>query len=262
MPAAEIVFFGILMGFLALPWIKEKDDCWLDIVRPRLPWLWSIRAVAYLIESLTAVVAFTRLPLSVVYSVLFLAPIFATLVASIFLHERVSWKCWTGIILGFGGILVVFQPGLHPIDVIGAMAAVICASAGVVDMVVLRVARDGEKNISQLGATMVIPLIITGLMTAFDFRWPTSGEFFLIGGYGVGAVIAGMLLIRAFRNADVGRVAPTQYVQMVWAILLGYFLFNDAVNFFMAIGIITIVTAGWLVYSDGGKPVEPEVSST
>ena len=247
-PSYEIVFFGSIIGCFALPFVKEKDEKWIDLMRPRLPILWFARGTAYIIESIFAVIAFTQLSLAMTYSLLFLTPIIATALASYFIKEHLTLKSWSGIFLGFVGVLIILRPHSGIRIGIGEVSALICAFAGAVDLLILRLAGDRERNISQIGAQLVIPMIVTAAMCISRFTPLSLLDIVLVSGFGVGAVTAGLVMIKAMQLAPVGKVAPTQYVQMLWAVLFGYLFFNDILDGFVLIGITFIMFAGYQVF--------------
>ena len=82
-------------------------------------------------------------------------------------------------------------------------------------------------------------------------------------GYGLLAAVANVLTMWAARQAPAAYIGPTQYSQMVWAILLGYVLFGDGVDLPMVLGIVLIVAAGLLTLireNVRGTPLPPSVA--
>lgn len=242
-PPYESVFFGALFGLAALPFIMSKDDRWRDVVIARRPSLWWVRAIAGAIGNITSVTAFTLLPMAEVFTMIFLMPIFVTVLSVVFLKEHVGWRRWTAVFVGFAGVLVVLRPGFRVLGV-GDIAGIICGLFAACSVVALRVAGPHEKRISLYGAGVVGPLIVGGLLMIPHFAWPRWHEWELLAGYGLLAALAGVLLMYATLIAPANRVAPTQYSQMLWAIGFGYWLFDDKLDWPMLIGIVMILGAG------------------
>lgn len=243
LPAYEAVGIGAALGLLALPFVKGRDDRWLDAVKANRPLLWWIRAITGAICNVSAVTAFTLLPMAEVFALIFLMPIFVTLLSVVFLKEHVGWRRWLAVGIGFVGVMVVLRPGFRTLG-LGHAAAISCGLSGAVSMVALRMAGPHEKRISLYGAGVAGPLLIGGLLMLPHFVWPDLTQWWLLAGYGLLAALAGVLLMYATLLAPAARIAPTQYSQMLWAIGFGYWLFGDSLDWPMLIGIALILGAG------------------
>lgn len=243
LPAYEAVFFGATLGLAALPFIKGRHARWRDVVVAKRPGLWWLRAITGAICSIAAVIAFTALPMAEVFALIFLMPIFVTLLSVVFLKEHVGWRRWSAVCIGFAGVLVVLRPGFRHLGV-GHLAAILCGLSGAVSVVALRMAGPHEKHISLYGASVVGPLLLGGLLMLPQFRWPDPHQWGLLAGYGLLSGLAGVLLMLATLRAPANRIAPTQYSQMLWAIGFGYWLFGDHLDWPMLIGIALILGAG------------------
>jgi S-adenosylmethionine uptake transporter len=242
-PPYESVFFGAMFGLTALPFMMSKGDRWRDVVTARRPSLWWVRAIAGAVGNITSVTAFTLLPMAEVFTLIFLMPIFVTLLSVLFLKEHVGWRRWSAVFVGFAGVLIVLRPGFRALSV-GHLAALVCGVFAAASVVALRMAGPHEKRISLYGAGVVGPLVMGGLMMIPRFVWPNLHEWELVAGYGLLAALAGVLLMYATLIAPANRVAPTQYSQMLWAIGFGYWLFGDKVDWPMLVGIVLILGAG------------------
>jgi S-adenosylmethionine uptake transporter len=243
LPAYEAVGIGAALGLLALPFVKGRDDRWLDAVKANRPLLWWIRAITGAICNVSAVTAFTLLPMAEVFALIFLMPIFVTLLSVVFLKEHVGWRRWLAVAIGFVGVMVVLRPGFRVLG-LGHAAAISCGLSGAVSMVALRMAGPHEKRISLYGAGVAGPLLVGGLMMLPHFVWPDLAQCWLLAGYGLLAALAGVLAMHATLLAPAARIAPTQYSQMLWAIGFGYWLFGDSLDWPMLIGIVLILGAG------------------
>jgi len=242
-PPYESVFFGGLLGLAALPFIMGPGDRWHHVFSARRPRLWWIRAITGGVGNICSVTAFTLLPMAEVFSMIFLMPIFVTLLSVVFLKEHVGWRRWTAVFVGFAGVLVVLRPGFRALGV-GHLAATLCGLTAAVSIIALRMAGAEEKRISLYGAGTVGPIVIGGLAMLPHFVWPDLHQVVLLAGYGLLAALAGVLLMYATLLAPANRVAPTQYSQMLWAIAFGYFLFGNTLDWPMLIGIVMILGAG------------------
>ena len=243
LPAYEAVFFGAALGLTALPFIKGRGDRWRDVLLAQRQGLYLVRAVASAVGSIAAVIAFTALPMAEAFALIFLLPVFVTILSVLVLHEQVGWRRWSAVVAGFIGVLVVLRPGFRALG-IGHLAAIICGLAGAVSMIALRLAGPHEKRVSLFGAGIIGAMLVSGVLMLTDFRWPQASQWGLLLGYGLLSALGSVLLMLATRLAPANHVAPTQYSQMLWAVLLGYVVFHDRVDGLMALGIAIILGAG------------------
>ena len=247
LPAYEAVFFGAALGLTALPFIKGRGDRWRDAVLAQRQGLYWVRAGASAVGSIAAVIAFTALPMAEAFALIFLLPIFVTILSVLVLHEHVGWRRWSAVVAGFVGVLVVLRPGFRALG-IGHLAAIVCGLAGAVSMIALRLAGPHEKRISLFGAGIIGSMLVSGALMMADFRWPQPGQWALLLGYGLLSALGSVLLMLATRLAPANHVAPTQYSQMLWAVLLGYLVFRDQLDWPMAVGIAIILGAGLFTF--------------
>jgi drug/metabolite transporter (DMT)-like permease len=252
LPAYEAVFFGAALGLTALPLIKSSSDRWREVVIAQRQGLWLVRAMTSAVGSIAAVVAFTALPMAEAFALIFLMPIFVTIMSVLVLKEHVGWRRWSAVVAGFIGVLVVLRPGFRVLG-IGHLAALVCGLSGAISMIALRLAGPHEKRITLYGAGMIGSLLVTGLWMISEFRWPDSSQWMLLLGYGLLAALASVLLMLATQKAPANHVAPTQYSQMLWAVLLGYVVFGDQLDWPMAIGIAIILGAGLFTFIREGQ---------
>ncbi|EIL90565.1 hypothetical protein UU9_07164 [Rhodanobacter fulvus Jip2] len=247
LPAYEAVFFGALLGLSALPFIKGEGDRWSEVLLAQRQGLWVVRAVASAIGTTAAVIAFTALPMAEAFALIFLMPIFVTILSVLVLKEHVGWRRWSAVVAGFLGVLVVLRPGFRELGA-GHLAALVCGLAGAISMIALRLSGPHEKRITLYGAGVIGSTTLAGMLMLTNFSWPHLDQWLLLLGYGLLAALGAVLLMLATRRAPANHVAPTQYSQMLWAVLLGYVLFGDQLDWPMAVGIAIILGAGLFTF--------------
>ena len=206
--------------------------------------VWLGRGGLAVIGSVGSVVAFTRLPMPEAFSVLFLMPMFVTVLSKIFLREQVNWRRWSAVALGLVGVLIVLRPGFKALG-LGHLAAVICALAGAGTVVLLRALGARERPVSLYGAGLVGPIVASGGGAAMTgLVMPSGREWLLLMGYGLLAGVATVLFQISSRAAPATLVAPTQYSQMLWAIAFGAFVFGDPPDRLTYVGAAVIIASG------------------
>lgn len=209
------------------------------------PRLWLMRAVAGGCCNLAAVVAFTHLPMAEALSLIFLMPLFVTLLSRFWLQEHVSSLAWVAVGLGFLGVLTILRPGLRPLG-IGQMAALACGLLGATGIVALRHSGAHESKFTLYSAGAVGALVINGVLMGTHWTAGTFTQQGLVAGYGLLTGAAGILAMLAMRASAASRLAPIQYSQMVWAVGLGWWLFHDRLDGFTWVGMGLILMGGLL----------------
>ncbi|SNB78729.1 EamA domain-containing membrane protein RarD [Arboricoccus pini] len=242
-----VVFIGALFGILAIPFVKRPGDRWIDLVLSRNWPMWGLRAIMAATGSLASVVAFTALPMAEAFALIFLLPAFVTILSVLFLKEQVGWRRWTAVLIGFGGVLIVLRPGFRELG-IGHLAAIASGFSGAVTIILLRKLGGTEKRISLYSAGLIGPIVLSFILMLPHASWPSSGQWLFLTSYGVLSAAGNVFLMLASARVAASLVAPTQYSQMVWAIILGYTVFGDHLDLYMLVGATIIVAAGLFTF--------------
>lgn len=245
--AYQAVFFGAVSGLLALPLVRRRGERLRDVFHANNRMMWGIRAGAAATGSLGSVTAFTHLSMAEAFSLLFLMPTFVTMLSVAFLGEKVGWRRWGAVLLGFAGVLVVLRPGFRELN-IGHLGAVVGGLSGAITVVTLRAFGLTEKRMSLYGAGLMGPILATGLLMLPGFTWPTALQWVWVLGYGLLAALGNILVMLASARAPASLVAPAQYSQMLWAIIFGYLVFDDPLEPIMAVGVAIILLSGVLTF--------------
>ncbi len=239
----EVMFLLTLFSLATVPLAKPRDEAWRDVFhlsRPVLVWVRNISAV---VSSLFGIYSFTVLPLSEAYSLFFLMPAFVTILSIPVLGEKVGWRRWLAVILGFAGVLLVVRPGFRELH-FAHLTAVFSAATSAVSLLALRMMGSSEKRISLLTTLYLAALVIDGLLMLPHMRLPTWHELGLavIGGLFGGGGNTFTLL--ATRLAPANRVAPTQYSQILWAVVFGALFFGDFPDPIAFAGMALVIASG------------------
>ena len=183
------------------------------------------------------------LPLADNIALTLAGPLFITALASPLLGERVGWRRWMAVGVGFAGIVLMFRP-IGEAMRWAALLPVGAALAGAFRDIVTRRISTTESSISMLfHSTLFITLagLSTGLfgwrpLTVADVGLMALSGFFLGG--------AQYLMIEAFRYAEAAVVAPFRYSQMVWGVLLGFVVFGDLPDRWLISGAALVISSG------------------
>jgi drug/metabolite transporter (DMT)-like permease len=249
----EIGFFVALFGLLPAAFAKPKGERWRDSFKLRHPVLVHLRSFTGVTSSILVTVSFTTIPFAETYSLVFLMPLFITIMSVFILKERVDLTRWTMLALGFAGVMLVVRPGFRELE-FGHLTALLCAVFGASTTTILRVIAPSEQRVSLIALPALYLIVATAVLMAPTFVMPTPQQFGLLAASGSMVGMGHILLIAATRNAPASQVAPIQYVQIVWAIGLGAFFYLEYPDLLAYIGLAVVVLSGLVnVFVDGAR---------
>lgn len=224
-------------------------------IMPR-PWLQIGRAAAVSISALCFFVAVQMMPLATSTAVAFTTPMITALLSVILLRERAPLLVWGVTALAFAGVLIVLQPSFAGIGA-AALFPLVGAFSMAVLMILNRVGADSgspivmQMLISSLAAPMLVAatalLHLTGI-PAFHVtvpHWSVVARAALVA---CSATTAHWLIYLATIRTSAAVIAPTIYVQMLFAILLGVTLFGDIPDLATVAGSALIIVAGIVLF--------------
>lgn len=199
----------------------------LASVRTQRPGAHVIRAVVGMAAMTVNFLSYMLLPLAEATTLGFAVPIFATILAALFLGERTRWHRWSAVIVGFAGVLIVVQPGGSVIPPLGA-AVGIAAAIGVActSLLIRQLGRTEGAATTVFWFTVISTVPMTLALPLFwqDHDATTWGILGLVGLSGGAAQLA---LTGALRLAPISVVLPMDYSNLIWATLFGWLLFDQ-----------------------------------
>ena len=242
----EIGFYMTLVSAVCIALTTPKDEKLLHFWRMKRPWAVQARALSGTAASVLSVIAFTTIPLAEVYALIFLAPLFVTLMSMFLLKEQVGPWRWFAIIAGFAGVLLVVRPGFRELEV-GHIAAVVVALLAAFSVILMRSLSARETRTTMLGFLMLYIIGFNGVaMLVTGARTPTLEEAAILLVAGIFAATGNILLLRATRFAPANQLASTHYSQIVWAVVLGALFFQEEPDLLAILGLAIIGSSGLL----------------
>ena len=188
-------------------------------------------------------IAFVRMGIVETHAVFTVAPLLVVALSGPVLGERVGWRRWTAIAIGFAGILVILQPGLRVLSPWAALPVVgALLFAGYALLTRQLSSDDGALvNFFWAGVAGAAGVTALGLWFAQPIAradWPWVACLCLTGAAGHYA------LIRAYELAEASSLQPFSYTQLVWVSLIGFFVLGERVAPHVVIGMAIVVAAG------------------
>lgn len=239
------------------------------MLRPKRPWLNLLRGAIHGAASLLFFAAVKYMPLADVFAIYFVEPFILTAMSAAFLGERVGWRRWLAIVVGFSGALIVIQPSFMLFGWT-ALMPVACAFLFSLYLFMNRAIGEADspltmQTIAGFGGTIFMggAMLIGHSAGIADFEPSLPGSLFALALLVVLGALSGyahMLVVRAFRLAPLSLLAPFQYFEIISATVLGYAIFGDFPTASKWLGIAVIVASGlfiiWREHKNRKTPAE------
>jgi len=258
--APQIMLFrSIAAAVLLMPVVWRMG--WRSFVNVERPWLQGLRVVMAAGETTLFYWAVRKLPLADAMTYYLAGPIYVTLMAAALLGEKVGWRRWLAVLVGFAGVIIALGPSASSFGA-PALIALFGSIVYSVYLVVTRVLRRTHDTV--MAAWQVVGGLILGVVGA-PFAWTTPSSWLeggLLAALGVGALIATIGVNRSLALAPASVVVPYQYTMIVWGVIFGFFVFGNVPSMQTIVGAVIIVGAGLFIFfreQKVGVPADAEV---
>lgn len=216
-----------------------------EIVATSRPGLMTLRASMQVASTMFGLLAFRTLPLAETTALVFITPLLVALLAGPMLGEKIHLRSWLATVAGFGGVLLIARPGgdMDGMGVVYALGAALCYS---LYQILTRKLAATEPPIRQLFYIALVGSVIMSLFlpSFWTDTLPTLKQGVLILSLGFYGGMGHFLLIRAFHESPASRLAPMLYIQIVWAMLLGWMVFGHFPDRTSILGMAIIGASG------------------
>ncbi|MEY8882849.1 DMT family transporter [Donghicola sp. XS_ASV15] len=215
------------------------------------------RAASLLLATWLFFTAIREMPLASAISIFFVEPFVLTILGALFLKEEVGMRRIMACVVGFGGALLIIQPSFSnvgPVALFPLGTAVCFASY----MILTRmISQKLHPVTTQLHTAVAASILIAPVLwyydgsgvAALDPVWPQGLAIWTLLGVGVMATISHISITFALRHAPAATLAPLQYLEIVSATAVGYYIFDELPNGLTWMGIAIIVVSGLYVFA-------------
>ena len=253
----QIVFFSVLFGF-PVTMLLLMGEPKPETLRPKYPFWTALRSIAVVFTGATAFYAFSTLPLTQTYAIIFAMPVLITLLAIPMLGERIGIRRASAVVLGLVGVLIVLRPGAADLN-LGHLSALAAAFGGALVSVILRKIGSEERSVTLMLYPMMANFIVMGALLPFVYEPMPLLDMALMALVAILALLAMWLVILAYRMADAVIVAPMQYSQILWAVFFGTMFFGEGVDQATVIGAAVIIASGvYIVLREDSRPADSQ----
>lgn len=242
----QVIFIRSIGAFLILgPMIARQGV--RSLFAMERPWLQFLRAFMTAVETSLFYASVYYLPLGDVFSFYMAGPIYVAALSHILLGERVGWRRWFAILLGFGGVLIMLEPsGEFSLATFFAIAGSVLFAFIIILSRLLRGTSDTTlvtwQTVVAMALGLIMIFVLDGWSTPTQIEW---GGMLLLG---VVSCAAHLMIVRALKLAPAALLAPLHYTLLLWALVFGWIFFQEVPSQRMLVGAAIVVIAGLFIF--------------
>lgn len=241
-PVGEVMFFRSFSS-LAVCAAIMLPFTGLSVFATQRPRDHIARGTSQAISQTFTVLAFSLMPLAGAIAINFSAPLWSVLLSIVWLKERANSARWTALLAGLFGVLIVTNPGADSLQLGALFALANAVMYGSVTVAVRGMTATESAN-TLLIWQMVIIAILHSFLLIFGFRWPTPIDAMMLVFSGIANALAQYLWTQALRLAPTTAVSPFYYLILVWAMVIGFVVWDDVPTTGLLIGSGIVVASG------------------
>ena len=214
-----------------------------QVAKTKTPLLQIFRSLLLVAEMCVTILAFTLLGLAETHAIFASYPLIIAMLSGPILGERVGWRRWLAICVGFFGILIILNPGngiFSPYALVPLAGAILFALYGLLT----RYAGQYDNSSTSFFWTGIVGCIA---MTAIGLNFwdPVSqADWIIMLILSTSGMLGHFLLIKCYEVAEASAVQPFAYLQLIWASIIGIIIFGEQITTNVFIGACIIVGAG------------------
>ncbi len=211
--------------------------------RPELQFLQVVCATA---DTALFCAAVVYLPLADVMTFYMAGPIYIAALSHVFLREKVGWRRWLAIVVGFGGVVVALRPSTASLS-LPSLFALVGSVSFAISMILGRRLR-GTSDTALVTWQTLGSLVLGLALAATDWRGADALDWSAMLLLGIVSCLAHLMITRALKLAPASTLAPLQYTLLLWGIVFGFVFFGDVPDSQLLVGSAIIVLAGLFIF--------------
>lgn len=264
-PVHEIILIRSCFSIIPILFIARLEGG-LHLLRTSHFGAHFIRSFIFFGAYICFYLSLAALALAETISLFYSGPIFITILSVAFLGDKVEFRSWIAILVGFFGVVMMLRPGSEMIDPAGFLALLSAFLYAIVSIITRRLGRT-ENGVSLAFYTTVMYIIYAPIFNlaldyisvthkshpslAFLFReWkiPSQGDLLLFILLGLFAAAGLYFLSQAYRLGQPSTVAPFEYIFVPLSVIWGYVFFKDILELHSMIGMVLIIGSGLYIF--------------
>ncbi len=231
-------FFTVVFTLPIMIFFFKKQLVWSD--KPKLQ---ILRGLILLSANICFFYAISIISLAKALTLAFVAPLIVTAFSPLMLGEKVGFRRWTAVVIGFIGSLVVIRPGFVELN----FASFAALGTGILYgfyLIITRKLSTSDNPLLTLLLTGMVGAILVSAVIPFYWVKPTLNQWSLMAGIGVFACIGHLFLILSLKYADASKLAPLGYTEIIPNVLIGYYFFSELPDNWTYVGLLIIILSG------------------
>ena len=249
-PVVEVFFFR--SAFMLLPLLTLViGSGGLAALRMRNPGSHVLRTIFGMMGVFGSFYGFVYLPLVTATALGFTSPLFLTLLAIPILGERVGWRRWLAVLVGFCGVLLMVrpEPGTTDTEWLALGLCLVGALAWALAMITIRkMGEAGESGVAIVFWFAFFSSVLAGMAMIPVWVWPSPTQWALLAGIGLVSAIAQIMMTDAYRRGEASLLAPFEYSAIIWTTALGALIWAEMPDAWDFLGILVLVGAGLYIW--------------
>lgn len=256
-PVLEIIFFRNAFAFVPVMLYIWRTSGF-GVLKTRRPLGHLMRSSVGLVAMIFGFTAVSLLPLTQSTAISFSSPLFMTALSALILHEPVGRHRWAAVAVGFIGVVIMIHPDPSRFAGVGVIFGLISALGAAGAMIAIR-----EIGATEPGPTIVFYFTMAGTvvgLVSLPFGWvmPDLQTLILLICCGLLGGVGQLLLTEALRRASVAVIAPFDYTQLVWASLIGFFVWQETPQALTWLGALVVAASGIYILWRETRRFRPE----
>ena len=245
-PTGEVLFFrgffGLLPTYFLIPKNKLKTFYTTKRSKEHL-----FRCLMGLMALIAIVIALRELPLAVVVSLSYAAPLFITVLSIFLLSEKVGISRWLAVMIGFIGVIIIAEPGFKGMNYLYFLPLIFCIGMAFVTITIRKLSTT--EPIWLISIFFTITISLAGVAT-IPMGWiiPNFQDFLLLALIGVTGGSANLFLTQSYKLSEVSLVAPLKYLALIFAIIFGYLIWNEIPTVKTLVGASLVILASLIIF--------------
>ena len=248
-------FFRFFLGLvIILPYVIKNKDVVLKTTHLKQHFL---RAILGLPAMLVYFSALVLLPIEKLTAISFVVPLMVTILAVFFLGEKIYIYRTLALILGFSGMLVIIRPGFVDIS-IGVYMVLFSALLWSINIIITKKISKDDSAITILAYQSIFMSLLSFFIVLFFWEMPSLKTFIYLILAAMCGTVLHLTLNHAFKLVDVSMTQPYSFLNLVFASIIGYFVFDEIPDLYTWIGALIIFT-GVLIISYREMKLDKEI---
>ena len=202
-----------------------------------------IRSLFLFLSTILFFYAISIISLPEALTLAFVSPMIVTLLSAIILKEKVGFRRWSAVVVGFIGVLFVIRPGFNEVN-LATITALGCGICYAIYIISTRRLSNQDSPLLTLILTGLSGSIVISLIVPFYWSGLTLTQLLLLVLLASIGTLAHFLLILSLNYAEASKLAPLSYSEIIMNVIIGYYFFGDFPDQWIWIGLSIIIASG------------------